>query len=414
MIAALDSFNTSVGRGDLAGAGAGCEAMKTNYKSFLVPTKGVPDPDINQVLEDARDAAYYAQKDCQAALKGDPVKLAQVKSEATTAEAKLNQVLDLVQASPEAASVPAPTPTEAPEPTPQPADPGASLADWNDAYAQNVVFMIAALTSFNNYVSRGDLLNAGGACQAMRTNYKSFLVPTKSVPEPAIDQVLEDAKDAAYYAQKDCQAALKNGGDPVKLPQVKNEATTALTKLNQVLDQVQAAPAVASDRVAPPANNLTSAAPLASAVVAISKKYGAALRVAPDSNAKIVVNIGCGSVLPVLQAQAGWFQVRQQGVDVWVGGARVVSGSTVAAGACVGAPIPTYQMGDTVHAQVASGCLSVRPNPYNSAPITECVPNGYQFTLNNGPVETDPQDWYGVASVTSQLNGWSRADYLVR
>ena len=63
------------------------------------------------------------------------------------------------------------------------------------------------------------------------------------------------------------------------------------------------------------------------------------------------------------------------------GSARVVSGTNVETGACTGAPGPAYQMGKVVHSQVASGCLSVRPEPSSSAPVTDCVGSGYRFVL---------------------------------
>ena len=82
-----------------------------------------------------------------------------------------------------------------------------------------------------------------------------------------------------------------------------------------------------------------------SVVVTIDEPYGVALRVAPDSSAKILINVGCGTVLPVVQSQGGWFQVRQQSINAWVGGGRVASGLGAAPAACAGAPVPTYQMG---------------------------------------------------------------------
>ena len=98
----------------------------------------------------------------------------------------------------------------------------------------------------------------------------------------------------------------------------------------------------------------------------------------------------------------------------WVGGARVTAGTVPDAGACDGAPVPPYQLGETVRAQVQTGCLNVRPSPSTNASISGCVPSGHVFQLVNGPIEVDGEDWYGVRNTTSELAGWTRAVYLVR
>jgi S1-C subfamily serine protease len=172
-------------------------------------------------------------------------------------------------------------------------------------------------------------------------------------------------------------------------------------------------PAAASEPTLPPPTASTRLEPPPT-MITINKKYGAALRASPASSAPILVNAGCGVTLPVTQSQGGWYQVTVFGVTAWVGAARGVPGPAVAAGVCAGAPVPPYQMGDVVRSQVASGCLSVRPEPSSNAPVTECVPNGYRFVLVNGPVETQGQDWFGVANATTKLNGWARTDFLVR
>jgi hypothetical protein len=134
-------------------------------------------------------------------------------------------------------------PTEEPEPTEMPAASGAKVADWNSQNAQKVTFTIASLNTFITAVQRGDVTAAANGCNAMRTNWKATLWAIGAVPDPAIDDVFERGRDAAYDAQSGCQDALKGGGlnDPVKLARVTRDATTAYTLLNQVLDQVQAA-----------------------------------------------------------------------------------------------------------------------------------------------------------------------------
>jgi len=157
-----------------------------------------------------------------------------------------------------------------------------------------------------------------------------------------------------------------------------------------------------------------AAAVSSGSTVTVNKKYGAALRTAPSSNAAILANVGCGAALPVTQSQGGWLRVRILTADAWIGATRVVPGTSPDDAACTGTPTLPYSMGDVVRSQVASGCLSVRPSPSNAAPITECVANGYPFVLTNGPVEVEGQDWFGVANASTRLVGWARADFLAR
>ena len=67
------------------------------------------------------------------------------------------------------------------------------------------------------------------------------------------------------------------------------------------------------------------------------------------------------------------------------------------------------------HSQLVLDHLHFGPSAsVSQTPITDCMRNGYNFTLNDGPAQTDAQDWYGVSSATLQLNVWARADHLVR
>jgi S1-C subfamily serine protease len=150
-------------------------------------------------------------------------------------------------------------------------------------------------------------------------------------------------------------------------------------------------------------------------VLVVNKRFGAALRASPSSDAAIVASVGCGQPLEQLEERAGgWFRVSAGGLQGWVGGARVQPGSVAPAGACAGAPNPPYTIGEQVRAQVQSGCLSVRTTPSGNAQTTACVQSGYAFTLTNGPIEVSGEDWFGVRGIATNLSGWTRAAYLVR
>jgi hypothetical protein len=149
--------------------------------------------------------------------------------------------------------------------------------------------------------------------------------------------------------------------------------------------------------------------------VVVNKKFGAAVRAQPSSDAAIITNLGCGQVLQVLNTgSGGWFQVQSGTNQGWIGGARVVPGTSPAGGACSGAPSPPFAMGQIVRALVQTGCLSIRPSAAGDAPISDCVPTGHAFILTNGPVEVAGEDWFAVRSTTTGLAGWTRAAYLQR
>jgi hypothetical protein len=151
----------------------------------------------------------------------------------------------------------------------------------------------------------------------------------------------------------------------------------------------------------------------AASSVVVNKPFGAALRAQPSSDASILASVGCATVLQVVgPVQAGWFLVQSGTTQGWVGGARVVPGSTPDAGACEGAPNKPFTIGQTVQASVASGCLSVRSSPSVNASMVGCVPSGSKFVLTNGPMDVAGEDWYAVRSATGGPEGWTRAAYL--
>ncbi len=143
----------------------------------------------------------------------------------------------------------------------------------------------------------------------------------------------------------------------------------------------------------------------------IIKSYGAALRFQPDSDAGIAYVASCGDVFPVVDSYGGWYQVYSYAYDdyLWVGGARVANAANPPYFSCRDAV--TYQMGDEVASYVRSGCLSVRYYPSRQAPYDSCVYNGHLFTLTNGPIEVDGEDWFEAWSPDTGY-GWVLANYL--
>jgi hypothetical protein len=139
-------------------------------------------------------------------------------------------------------------------------------------------------------------------------------------------------------------------------------------------------------------------------------KYGTALRAAPNSDARIIVVLGCGTTLRQVGVNGDWYHtVTSNQTDGWVGGARIEpAGSAVD---CAGAV--TYQPGDQALSHVQSGCLSLRSSPSRDASFTHCVSNGHVYTILNGPINVSGEDWFEVTS-PSTGSGWVLADFLVR
>lgn len=141
----------------------------------------------------------------------------------------------------------------------------------------------------------------------------------------------------------------------------------------------------------------------------VARPYGAALRESPSSDARIVQVVPCGTPLPPEGESNGWYRVRWQSQDLWVGARRVEAPASVPVGVCAGAV--TFQINEMVMASVQSGCLSLRSEPARTAPYQHCVESGYRYTILNGPVEAGDEDWFEVTS-TGTGSGWVLAQFL--
>jgi hypothetical protein len=148
----------------------------------------------------------------------------------------------------------------------------------------------------------------------------------------------------------------------------------------------------------------------APAGVVVTERFGAALRVAPSSDAAIFVIASCGEKLPVVAIGDGWYQVHSRSRDLWVGAARVADADAPPPFDCRDAL--TFQIGDTVVTSVASGCLSLRDSPATDAPFAFCVDNGHRYQILNGPVAADGEDWFQVTSPQTG-SGWVIARFLL-
>jgi hypothetical protein len=142
----------------------------------------------------------------------------------------------------------------------------------------------------------------------------------------------------------------------------------------------------------------------------VDRRFGAAIRVAPSSDADKLENAACGESWPVLATNGGWVEVDTEVGIGWVGGARVQISSSPLTIDCsdsrvfpVDGPATTY---------VASGCLSLRSRPSSDAPILACVDNGHVYTVIDGPVDPGSgDDWIRVSS-RSTGSGWVLAEHL--
>lgn len=134
-----------------------------------------------------------------------------------------------------------------------------------------------------------------------------------------------------------------------------------------------------------------------SGAVVVTRQFGAALRIAPQSDATIVYTASCGDVFQVVAStSSGWYEVTWNGNYLWLGGARVADAGSSLAPDCSNAR--TFQIGDTVTTYVATGCLSLRYTPSRNAPYDQCVANGYAYVIVNGPIEVNGEDWFEVQS----------------
>ena len=150
------------------------------------------------------------------------------------------------------------------------------------------------------------------------------------------------------------------------------------------------------------------------AAVTVIRRFGAALRVAPSSDARMKKMLGCGAYLQVLGGNAGWYHVRYTDAVTptttgWIGQARVGAANTPLTTICANAE--TFQIGQHVYTKVVSGCLSLRVTPSRSAVYHSCVSNNHDYVIVNGPVGVGQDDWFEVTSPLTGT-GWALAQYL--
>jgi hypothetical protein len=187
---------------------------------------------------------------------------------------------------------------------------------------------------------------------------------------------------------------------------------TLLFVVNQVHDLVRplnpAADAVSAAEIARPPK--VDAAAAAGRVATVVKQHGAALRVAPASDATALTILPCGDAWPVLAVQGGWVKLQLPDGSAWVGGGRVAVGSSAKAVDCP-TDLPLVIGGDVV-TQVDSGCLSLRTRPSRDAAMLDCVDNGHAYTMLDGPFDPGTgEDWIRVTSASTGT-GWVLADHV--
>lgn len=142
----------------------------------------------------------------------------------------------------------------------------------------------------------------------------------------------------------------------------------------------------------------------------VVRDYGAAIRVAPSSDAPIMFNTGCGDIWPVLTTSGGWVKISTDVGSGWIGGSRVVVSTSPASVECVDARFiaPTQY----VKTYVASGCLSLRATASPEAAILACVKNEHRYLVVDGPYDPGTgEEWFKVTS-SSTGSGWVLADHL--
>jgi hypothetical protein len=133
---------------------------------------------------------------------------------------------------------------------------------------------------------------------------------------------------------------------------------------------------------------------------------------APSSEAATLLSAACGEIWPVVEVQGGWVKVRlDDGAgDGWIGGARVSVNSSPRTANCAGSRM--LYPGADVYTSVTSGCLSLRTSPSRDASQLACVPNGHDYTVEDGPFDPGTgEDWFNVYS-PSTGQGWALAEYL--
>lgn len=150
------------------------------------------------------------------------------------------------------------------------------------------------------------------------------------------------------------------------------------------------------------------------ASLVVIRRFGAALRSSPSSDARVLAMLGCGASMQVVGANAGWYYVAYTDAVTlttrgWVGAARVADANNPPAYSCNGAI--TFRIGEHVYTKVRSGCLSLRVTPSRSAVYTHCVANYHEYAILNGPLGVGADDWFKVFS-PSTGSGWALAQYL--
>jgi len=145
-------------------------------------------------------------------------------------------------------------------------------------------------------------------------------------------------------------------------------------------------------------------------VATVSKRFGAAVRAAPSSDAPALFNAGCGDVFPVMVIQGGWVQVQTEAGPSWIGGGRVVVGGAPASVDCSDERF--FGLATSATTAVTTGCLSLRARPSREAAMLGCVENGHMYTIIDGPFDPGTgEDWIRVSS-PSTGTGWALAQYL--
>lgn len=161
---------------------------------------------------------------------------------------------------------------------------------------------------------------------------------------------------------------------------------------------------------AAPTGQETEAVSQAGSYARVMKPHGAAVRVAPSSDATIMFHKPCGDLWPVLAQQRGWVRIQTDAGPGWVGGARVAVGSPPPWADCSNARFLYTTAYVTTF--VPTGCLSLRDRPSREAAILDCVSNGHLYLVTDGPFDPGTgEDWFEVYSPATG-SGWALADHL--
>lgn len=145
-------------------------------------------------------------------------------------------------------------------------------------------------------------------------------------------------------------------------------------------------------------------------VATVIKPNGAALRVAPSSEAAPLGISDCGDIWPVLAVDSGWVKIKTFGGVAWIGGAQVSVAGQDAQPVCSDAR--PFLIGGSATTFVSTGCMSLRTRPSREANLLDCVNNGHVYSIVDGPFDpgTD-EDWIKVTS-PSTGTGWALAEHL--